>query len=200
MAILRDQCNQELDLVNNLLELQQLEAEARPLEWVAIHPSEWLSQGVAAFQERAQSREQHLQVLASPDLPAIVSDLELLTRILTELLTNACKYTPPNGTITVSAELERRAEREDSTIQLIQMRVCNTGVEIAADELPRIFDRFYRIATTDRWQQGGTGLGLGLVKKSVAYLGGYIWAESSAGETRFIIELPTSPLETNLAR
>ena len=185
MNILHDQCNQELNLVNDLLDLQQLEAEARPIEWVSIHLSEWILPEATIFQERIRSREQHLQLLVSPDLPVLVSDLSILTRIFTELLMNACKYTPPGGEITVTVRTH-----PGNRIQLV---VCNTGVEIPIDELTHIFDKFYRIPTSDQWQQGGTGLGLALIKKSVTYLGGSIWAESSAGQTRFIVELPISP-------
>ena len=182
--VLRDQCDRELSLVNDLLELQQLEAGEQPIERVSIHLNEWIVQAVEIFQERAHSREQHLQVLVPPDLLVIVSDLGILTRIFTELLTNACKYTPPGEAITVTVRVQ-----PENHIQLI---VCNSGVEISADELTHVFDKFYRIPTSDRWQQGGTGLGLALVKKSVTYLGGSIWAESSAGQTCFIVELPIS--------
>jgi len=82
---------------------------------------------------------------------------------------------------------------QSAEAQVVQIRVCNSGVEIPANELTRIFDKFYRIPGSDRWQQGGTGLGLGLVKKSVAHLGGVIWAESNGGEVRFIVELPLTP-------
>lgn len=184
--ILRDQCNQELDLVNDLLELQQLEANPPLLEWISIDLKEWILQGVSIFQERAQCREQQMQAIVSPNLPVLISDLNILTRIFTELLVNACKYTPPDERIMVSARAQ--------SAHRLQIAVCNTGVEVPADELTHIFDKFYRIPTSDRWQQGGTGLGLALVKKQVACLGGSVWAESSAGQTCLIVELPVIPL------
>lgn len=190
-------------MINNLLELQELEATARPVVWVDIALNELLSQVIVAFQERARSHEQHLQMLVPPTLPVFVSDPEILSRILTELLMAACKYTPPKGTITVSVEVEpaptskastrQQEETVASSLQVVQLIVCNSGAEIPADELPRIFDKFYRIPTSDRWQQGGTGLGLALVKRSVIHLGGAIRAESYAGQTRFIIEFPLAP-------
>lgn len=185
LSILRDQCNQELGLVNDLLELQQLEAGARPIAWISIHLSEWLQTHLEPFHARAQSRELQLEAIVPAGLPTIVSDSTILARIFTELLTNACKYTPPGGDITVSI----RTEADDR----VQLCVCNTGVEIAAEELSRIFDRFYRVPMGDRWKQGGTGLGLALVKKLVTYLSGTIWAESEAGQTRFVVELRLTP-------
>jgi PAS domain S-box-containing protein len=184
IEILRDQCDQELSLVNDLLELQQFQAGVYPVEWVSISLNEWILDRIETFQERACSRDQRLRAIVTPDLPVLISDLSILTRTLVELLANACKYTPPGGeiTVTVQAQSENR----------IQIIVSNTGVEIAKDELTRIFDKFYRIPTSDRWQQGGTGLGLALIKKSIAYLNGSVWAESSAMQTQFIVELPLS--------
>lgn len=184
LKILREQCNHELALVNDLLELQHLGKDGTPLVLTPIELSNWIPHIAETFEAYAQQQQLHLQLLLPSALPPLVSDLAMLTRILKELLTNACKYTPPEGMITVSAQqVEER----------VQLVVSNSGVEIPAEELPRIFDKFYRIPTSDRWQQGGTGLGLALVKKSATYLGGSIWAESDAGQTRFIVELPLSP-------
>ena len=181
LRILREECDQELNLVNDLLELQRLDVAVLPIELVSINLTEWIPQITEAYQERAQERQQRLQVLLSPTLPPLISDDAILTRSFSELLANACKYTPPGEVITVSAQLiEHR----------LQLVVSNSGVSILDEELPRVFDRFHRIAGSDRWNQGGTGLGLALVKRQITYLGGSIWAESDANEVRFVIELP----------
>jgi signal transduction histidine kinase len=70
------------------------------------------------------------------------------------------------------------------------LSVTNSGVEIPASELSRIFDKFYRIPSTDPWKQGGTGLGLALVKKLVAHLGGIVQVESKDNQTCFTVTLP----------
>jgi PAS domain S-box-containing protein len=181
LSILREECNQELDLVNDLLDLQRLEAEETSIDLASIEVGEWLAQITQAYQERAQERQQRLDLFLPSTLPTLVSDVSILTRSVTELLTNACKYTPPGEVITVSAE---------SVGEQLRLVIRNSGVEISEEELPRIFDKFYRISVSDRWNQGGTGLGLTLVKKQIAYLGGSIHAESSANEVRFVIELP----------
>jgi PAS domain S-box-containing protein len=188
ISIVRDQCNQELNLVNDLLELQQIEANTYPLKQTAIELEAWIFHVLETFQERAQCQQQ-LYINLSPDLPVLVANLTILTRIFTELLTNAFKYTPPGKEITIAAHAQ-----SENRIQLI---VSNTGVEIPVDELMRIFEKFYRIPTGDRYQYGGTGLGLALVKKLVTYLGGSIWAESGAGQTRFVVELPIQPPDTD---
>lgn len=182
LGILHEQCNQELNLVNGLLELQQLEAGVFQLELSTVDLAQWILHVSEIFQERAYSREQQFRTVIPPELPQLITDVSVLTRVLSELLTNACKYTPPGEAITVTA----RCQSEDR----VQMIICSTGVEIPADELKRIFDKFYRIPSSDRWQQGGTGLGLALVKRLVGYLGGSIWAETLPGQTCFIVELP----------
>lgn len=190
ISIVRDQCTQEISLVDELLELQHYEAGARPIDPVAIDLNQWLIQEIAVFEERAQSCEQEFQVQVQPNLPTLVSDQKVLTRIIAELLTNACKYTPPGGRIAIAVQPQM-----DDSIRLV---VTNTGVEIPTDQLSRIFDKFYRIPNSDRWKQGGTGLGLALVKKQITHLGGRIWVESNPEQTAFTIELPLSSADTHL--
>jgi PAS domain S-box-containing protein len=208
LKILNVQCDQELNLVNDLLELQQIEADACPLEKTKIELKDYIPHIMEIFQERANSRQQHLEVNLPDDVPGLTTDLAILNRIVAELLTNACKYTPPGGTITVAVQPiwsqagENRADEISSTNPqtqespeptAVQIRVCNTGTEISADELSRVFDKFYRVPKGDRWGQGGTGLGLALIKKLTVYLNGSIWAESSSEQVCFIVELPLIP-------
>ncbi|MBD2102433.1 hybrid sensor histidine kinase/response regulator [Leptolyngbya sp. FACHB-261] len=181
LQILREQCDQEMHLVNDLLDLQRLNADAEPLIPATIYLEDWLPEFVETFRERASSDQQNLQVQIPPDIPAIVSDASCLQRALRELLHNACKYTPPNGQINVEVS---------AAAQQVQIRVCNTGPEIPASELPRLFDKFYRVPGGDPRGKGGTGLGLALVQKLVFFIGGTINVESNAGETCFTIELP----------
>jgi signal transduction histidine kinase len=114
-------------------------------------------------------------------LPSLVSDEEKLTSIVRELLTNACKYTPPGEVITVEAK---------QVEEWLQLLVSNTGTAIPSNALLHLFDKFYRIPGGDRWKQGGTGLGLTLVKQQVESLGGRIQVSSDAEQTVFTVELP----------
>ncbi|MBD1941819.1 ATP-binding protein, partial [Coleofasciculus sp. FACHB-712] len=126
-------------------------------------------------------REQILQVDIPSNLPTLVSELASVERILTELLNNACKYTPPGERITVTVR---------AASAMMQIKVSNSGVEIPPEELPRIFDKFYRIPRADRWKQGGTGLGLALVQKLTQHLGGILRVRSASEEITFTLELP----------
>ncbi len=85
----------------------------------------------------------------------MVTDVSLLDNVLRELLTNACKYSPPAGTIRVVVI---------DTDSAVQLAVSNTGPAIPPAALPHRFDKFYRVPCVDQWQQGRTGLGLALVK------------------------------------
>jgi signal transduction histidine kinase len=181
LKILYDQCEREIGLITDLLDLQRLEADIQPLNPTKILLQLWLPQLIKPFQEQAKTRQQNLQVELPPNLPALTCDASSLERILTELLNNAYKYSPPEATIQLSVSTE--AEK-------VYLTVSNAGVEIPASEISCIFDKFHRVPGSDPWKQGGTGLGLALVQKLVRHLGGTIRAESTSGQTSFTVELP----------
>ena len=182
LQILQKECDREINLVNDLLDLQRLEAAAHPrLKPQEIYLHEWVRSLVQPFIERAICRQQNLLFNISSDLPPLKSDPTSLARILTELLNNACKYTPVGEKIMISAE---------TTADAMQIIISNTGVEIPPAEIPRIFDKFYRIPNANTEQQCGTGLGLSLVKKLVNHLGGTISVESDRHQTSFTVSFP----------
>jgi signal transduction histidine kinase len=192
--ILKDECQREISLINDLLDLSRLETGNDVPVLQAIDLASWLRQRIAPFLERARSQEQTLQISIPSNLPVFVTDPSHLDRIVTELLNNACKYTPAGETITVTVQI---VESADVRSQVLQMYVCNSGVEISGEELNRIFDKFYRIPNNDPWKHGGTGLGLALVKKLVESLGGTIQVDSADRQTRFVVELPSLGVECN---
>lgn len=199
LEILREQCNHELSLVNDLLDLQRLNADTYQLALSSIRLQDWIPHIAEHFEERLHRNQQILSITIPADLPPLVSDIPGLTRIVSELLNNACKYTPIGGNITVSAQTVEPDQPDSSRLSspsplaVVQIRICNSGIELPPEELTRIFDQFYRIPNSDVHNQGGTGLGLALVKRLVAYLNGFIWAESDNGQTCFLIELPYQP-------
>ncbi|MEP1059277.1 MULTISPECIES: ATP-binding protein [Cyanophyceae] len=186
LQILRDECDREIILINDLLDLQRLEAGTYVAEREALCLQNWLPSLVAGFQERAQSRQQTLHVILKPDLPTLSVDAVSLERILTELLNNACKYTPPGETIMVIGSMEFGS---------VQLQVRNTGIEIEPGELNQIFKKFYRIVGSDRWKQGGTGLGLTLVQKLAAQIGAVLHVESASNQTTFTLDLVDSAID-----
>lgn len=181
--ILQEECEREISLINDLLDLQRLDVGNHPMNLQPIDLYSWLPNVISGFKPRASSRGQTLSVTLPNDLPKLVSDLASIERVLTELINNACKYTPPDHSIHISAT-------SDPAQNTLRFNVINTGVEISEPERQRVFDKFYRVPSADPWKQGGTGLGLALVQKLVSHLEGQIEVESSHNQTAFIVELP----------
>lgn len=186
LQILEDECKREMNLVNDLLDLQRLEAGSKPFIPEAIHVKNWLSSLIESFHTRLRERQQLLQLDVFPALTPLISDRGSLERILFELLNNACKYTPQGGKIRVCA----RQSSNISTSPVTKFTVCNSGPEIPVEELNHIFEKFYRICRDNPWEQEGTGLGLALVRKLVEHLGGTIKVSSQPGQTIFTVQIP----------
>jgi PAS domain S-box-containing protein len=198
LNILREQCERELNLVDDLINMRIIDADAYPLELTSMRLQDWLPEIVQSFQELAQTQQQTLKFSISPDLPSLVSDLHILNRVVLELLNNACKYTPANEQITLNAQLINSIMDENKSAgSYLQIVVSNSGIEISTKELSLIFEPFYRVAKSNYgqnkgnpWQNEGAGMGLAIVKKLVEYLQGKIQAISSQGWTIFTVEIP----------
>ena len=183
VKILQEEGQREINLINDLLDLTRLESGTEPLTLNTIAFQVYIPHLLEAFSERTRQQRQQLVVQIPDSLPAYITDVSYLERILTELLHNACKYTPEGEKIEVMVQ---------PTSEMLVICISNSGVEIAAAEHDRIFDKFYRIPNSDPWKHGGTGLGLTLVKKLTMRLGGKIRVESGSGQTVFILELKES--------
>ncbi|MBW4580526.1 MAG: HAMP domain-containing histidine kinase [Tildeniella nuda ZEHNDER 1965/U140] len=191
IKILECECDRETRLLNNLLDLQQLDAGVYGFSTAVIYLQDSLPNVIQPFLEYIAQQQQCLEVHGIENLPAITTEPLSLERLLSELLNNACKFTPPGGKILIAAELQ---PPENEGVQMLQLTVTNTKVEISDREIPQIFERFYRIPHSDRWKHSGTGLGLALVKKLVEHLGGSIAVESGCGQTCFTLTIPTVAL------
>lgn len=215
LDVLQRECDRETKLVQDLLDLQQLDTDTLSLMMSAISLPEWLPYVVNPLQKRCQESHLDLAYTIAPNLPQLMCDQISLSRIVTELLTNAFKFTPAQEKIWMTVAqvpggppsivdhrrgLDRRSAERQSTDRrhpesledpgLLQIQVYNSGVEIPAEDASRVFDKFYRIPKLDLRKMGGTGLGLALVQKLVQRLGGTIHLDSSAGQTCFTVELP----------
>lgn len=188
LDLLQEECDRELALVEDLLSLQQIEAGTYIAQPTPVHLQDLIFNLVEVFESRLSTQQQTLQTHLATDLPLLQLDVRSINRIISELLNNACKYTPAGETIAIAATVTP-GPTPTHPVPALQLTVANTGVEIPPEEIPRIFDKFYRIPNNDPWKYGGTGLGLALVKKLVEKLGGSIAVESADLQTRFTVEL-----------
>lgn len=187
--ILQTQCQRETDLINDLLDLSQLETDPQSLQRTALNLNLWLPQLVEPFEERAKNAGQQFDLLLAAELPPLSTDVRILGRIVSELLDNACKYTPPNGAIAVRVQPLLGNDYQPLEIRI---NIINIGVEIPASELTHIFDKFYRLPSADPWKHSGTGLGLALVQKLTRRLGANLEANSQMHQTCFTLSIPIS--------
>lgn len=170
-------------LVEELLELSKIEAGQAPMRLAPISLTEILLPPLERLRIQIERANLTLTVDLPPDLPLVLADAEQMQRVVTNLLHNAIKFTPPGGRITVRAYLVEQREPE------VVVEIADTGIGIPPEHLPRIFERFYKV---DRARAGGgTGLGLAIAKHVVQAHGGRIWAESTEGQgSTFYFTLP----------
>jgi two-component system phosphate regulon sensor histidine kinase PhoR len=175
-------------MVSELVELSRIESGRVPLELLEEHPVEVLSAAVERLQLQADRAGIKINIDAPDGLPAILADSRRLEQVLVNLLHNAIKFSSPGGEIIISArtaELAPILQRinqttltEDKLVMLFSVK--DSGIGIASEDLPRIFERFYK---ADRARSsGGTGLGLAIARHTIEAHGGLIWAESIEGK------------------
>ena len=157
-------------MVEELLELSRIESGKVPIRLLSMSVEEAILPALDRLAAQVDRAGLDMVVDIPPDLPDVLGDPVRVCQVVTNLVHNAIKFTP-TGSITVAAE------RGDDAVVI---SVKDTGVGIPEDDLPRIFERFYK---ADRARSGGgTGLGLAIAKHIVQACGGHIWAESRAGQ------------------
>jgi two-component system, OmpR family, phosphate regulon sensor histidine kinase PhoR len=171
-------------LILDLLSLARLESgqeifDHQPLPFVPV-----LESCVETHRDRASTK--HLTLAFDPgdldDASLVLADEEAVRQIADNLIDNAIKYTPERGSVRVSCKVRR---------DQIVLEVSDTGIGIPRDDLPRIFERFYRVDKARSRELGGTGLGLSIVKHLVQSIGGQLEVESRVGTgSRFMVSFP----------
>lgn len=169
-------------LVNDLLDLARMEAGSFQLDRQEIDPVAWTDRLLRKFSALAREQGIALKAEAVGEIGPLRVDPDRLEQILTNLLDNAFRYTPPGGTIRVRLRDEGGG---------VWIEVADTGVGIPEEDLPFIFERFYKADKARTRGQAGTGLGLAIVKSLVEAHGGSITVSSKVGEgTRFTMFFP----------
>lgn len=188
-----------ISIINDVLDITKIETGSIDLEMRPIHLAETLSGVMSEVKTMLEARQHVLTMNIPPGLPLVRADASRLHQILYNMVSNAIKYTPLSGNITIEAHeavLEHLPDEVRDRVpqdrRYVQMNIKDTGVGIAPNEIDLIFERFYRTENPLKVEAGGTGLGLSLVKPLIELLGGRIWVESVLKEgSTFSFILPT---------
>jgi len=170
------------DLAAELLDLSRIESGLITMEKERLQLEPLLREQVAFYEEKARTKQIHLSADPLPELPPVLANKHSIEEVISNLITNAIRYTPEGGSITVSA-----TEQKD----YVRFSVRDTGYGIGKEELDRIFERFYRVKNDQTRFITGTGLGLAIVKSIVDAHNGLIKVESEIGQgSTFHVDLP----------
>ncbi len=170
-------------LIDDLRELALAEAGQLQLSLRAVDSAEWIQSTTAHFNAAADSQGIKLVLDLPAALPQIRADPDRLAQVLRNLISNALRYTPQEGQVKVTASVAQP--------DFLKVSVSDTGTGIAAEDLPQVFDRFYRGDKSRSRSSGGTGLGLAIARTIVEAMGGRIGVESAAGQgSRFWFTVP----------
>jgi signal transduction histidine kinase len=172
-------------LVEDLFALAAIDAGANALQLRPVEASELVSACVRRYEPEARARHLEMRVLCRDPRPVVMCSPEEVERVLNNLVTNALRYTPVGGRITVSVTMGAGS---------VFFTVEDTGVGIAPESFERVFEPFFRADPARTPSEGSTGLGLAIARGLVEAQGGRIWAEPpAAGGTRVCFVLPAAP-------
>jgi two-component system sensor histidine kinase ResE len=178
-------------LINNLLGLMRLEQGHAELTLEAYALDDLIAEVVAGFKTQAENKSISLHHEPNPDLPAVRGHRQLMNQVLVNLTSNAVAYTPPGGQVRVKSR-QRMARGEPYTV----IRVHNSDAVIPPEDLPHIFERFYRGKSGRESGSAGTGLGLAICKEVIEWHRGWIEVESSERDgTTFAVWIPQERLD-----
>jgi signal transduction histidine kinase len=194
LSLVHDEAVRLNRLVEDLRTLSLAEAGELKLVKRLVSPRALVERAAAAYGPRALQQSVSLRTDLAPDLPDIEVDPDRMAQVLGNLLDNALRHTPGGGVISIQSSVASRRSPESKQIadQWLLIAVKDTGPGIAPEDLPRVFDRFYRADKARQRDTGGSGLGLSIVRSIVESHGGRIWVESTPGHgAMFVIELPS---------
>ena len=189
-GVIKRNAKRLLGLINQLLDLSKLEAGKLELVTSKANIVSFIKGITMSFESAAERKDITLKVKFSNDEIELYFDKERMTKIMTNLLSNAFKFTLEGGQITVTIN--------ESDTNLVEIKVRDTGAGIAEEEIPKLFDRFYQVDSSQTREHEGTGIGLALTKELVELHKGTISVDSKLGDpdkagtgwTEFTIELP----------
>jgi len=185
MELIEKECDRQSSLITSLLDLVQLDQAVSPTALESIRMSDIVPGVVSTYQPLAEEKGVRLAYTVPEDLPTIACMGNWLKQIVINLLHNGIKFTPTGGQVGV------RARKQGNYVNL---EVRDTGIGMASSDLPKIFDRFYRVRQASLEDTSGAGLGLTIVQQLLVHCGGSISVKSKPGEgSTFTVLLPIHP-------
>jgi two-component system sensor histidine kinase BarA len=200
---------QLLSLIMSLLDLSKLESGTMRMTMGAMRIEPVLAEVVSTLTPTARKKKVKLLLGETSGLADLRGDPERLRQVFLNLVENALKFTPPDGTVTLSAAMteddgdssDGETDDDDAGLSLlapvrtlVEVRVSDTGIGIPAKEKPKVFDAFYQVDSSSTREYGGTGLGLSIVRRLVEGHGGTIRIEDNKPKgTVFAVRLPQAP-------
>lgn len=180
LGIIRHESERLAELFDNFLNLQAIKAGKASTHFHPVNVEAILNQAIDLF--KGASRNHQLELACQADLPEINGESGLLYRVFLNLISNAVKYSPDGGLVSLAAY------HENGTVVV---RVTDQGIGIDPSAHEKIFEAFYRVDNRNNRRVGGTGLGLPLVRETVNFHGGRVWVESQIGKgSSFFVALP----------
>ncbi len=187
LNIVKSNVDRLSDLVEDLLDLSKIETGRLVLHLEPVYFPVVVQSALDALRTEVQEKDLELVVNTPADLPLVKGDQDRLIRVLTNLVSNAAKYTPASGQISIAATPQEG---------FLRVTVTDTGIGIAKEDQIKIFDRFFRADHPMVQESSGTGLGLPIVKSLVEMHGGTVQVESELGQgSEFSFTLPLAPME-----
>ena len=172
ISIIYHDSNRLATLINDLLDLSKIESGKMKMFFIEIEPVLLIKMAVTIIENQAKAKSIVLKINIPPSLPKIKADETRFSQVMINLLDNAIKYSSEGCSVTISAKVVDNA---------LQIDISDTGIGISEKDLPRIFERFYRVDKARSRELGGTGLGLSIVKHIVQAHGGQVWVKSELG-------------------
>jgi signal transduction histidine kinase/CheY-like chemotaxis protein len=168
-----------LGVINDILDMSKIEANKFELSFVEFGFEKTLQKTVNIVNFRAEEKHQILHVRLDGNIPrTLIGDDQRLAQVITNLLTNAVKFTPDGGAIRLGTTLEG----EEDGLCVIRVEVSDTGIGLTQEQQARLFTSFQQADSSTSRKFGGTGLGLAISKRIVEMMGGRIWVESEPGK------------------
>ncbi|NDJ77724.1 MAG: GAF domain-containing protein [Chloroflexi bacterium] len=180
-------------LVSDLNDLTKQQTDNLRLELAPVDFRNVIIETLRAQQPQIEEKNQELRLEVPEDLPAVMGDQNRLIQIMTNFISNAYKYTPPNGTVTIHAEHTRNNWDPQGPPAVIHCFVRDTGIGMSEEDLGQLFTPYFRSENPKTREQPGTGLGLTITKGLIEQHGGQIWVESTVDVgTTFHFTIPVA--------